>query len=113
MKVHKRPTIAGVPTTMGGLRSFVINRDRMCAGFLADPMHQCRNRYGDPHQPDDLEQLTLEHCPGVHGPADIRRDDEQHCGTLCYALNVGGTPAWARAWIRDHLRDLYPVCLAA
>lgn len=107
---RKGPTIDGRPATMGALRAHVINRDRICLGFLADPTHQCRNRYGDEHQPDDLEQLTLEHVPGVHGPEDVRRDDPAHCGTLCYFLNVGGTPVWARDFIRLRLRERYPDC---
>lgn len=98
---------------MGGLRHHVINRDRVCAGWLVDRTHQCRGKWGDEHRPDDLEQLTLEHLPGVHGPADVRRDDDAHCGTLCHLLNVGGTPASVRQFMRDRLRELYPACPGA
>lgn len=106
----KHPTIDGKPTTMGGLRAHVINRDRICLGFRFDPRHQCAGKWGDEHRPDDLEELTLEHVPGVHGPEDPRRDDPAHCVTLCHRLNVGGPSKGLRAFLRERLREMYPDC---
>jgi len=95
---------------MGELRAYVIARDRFCLGQLFDPTHVCRDKWGDPHRPDDREELTLEHVPSVHGSEDVRRDDEAHCVALCSSLNVGGTPATVRAFARARLREKYPEC---
>lgn len=103
-------TVEGKRATMGQLRAYVIARDRFCLGFLFDPTHECAGRWGRPHLPSDRDELTLEHVPSVHGPADVRRDDEEHCVALCAALNVGGTPATVRAFARDRLRERYPEC---
>lgn len=107
---RKTPTINGEPTTMGGLRHFVINRDGVCLGYVHDPTHQCANQWGDRHGPYDLDEMTLEHVPGVHGPTDVRRDDEAHCVTLCSRLNVGAPSHALREFLRQRLRDRYPEC---
>ena len=106
----KRPTIEGRPCTMGELRAYVILRDGICLGFLFDRTHECAGRWGGWHRPDDRDELTLEHVPGVHGPDDVRRDDEEHCVALCSSLNVGGTPATVRRFARERLRERYPDC---
>ncbi len=105
-----RATVEGRPATMGELRAYVIVRDGFCLGYLFDRTHECRGKWGGTHLPDARDELTLEHVPSVHGPEDVRRDDEEHCVALCAGLNVGGTPATVRAFARDRLREKYPDC---
>ncbi len=58
------------------LRRAILLRDRRC--FLADDEgHICRDLWGTPHAPDDLDRLTLEHVKddlmaGRRAPSDER-----------------------------------------
>lgn len=83
---------------MGGLRSFVLERDGHCLALDFDRDHVC------------VGYLTLEHVPGVHGPEDVRRDDERHCVALCLGINVRGPSKPLRINLRYRLRERYPVC---
>jgi len=103
-------SIDGRETTAGQVRLFVFRRDRSCLAFQADRKHGCTNKWNAPHQPFDWEKLTLEHVPSVHSPADVRRDDPEHCVTLCWGANVGVPSKALRAFCRDYLLDRYPTC---
>lgn len=96
---RRPPTVAGRRVPMGGLRIFVLARDRGCFA-RREPGHVCEG------------PLSLEHVLGVHSVEDPRRDDERHCTTLCLGLNGGGSIAShrLREEMRDHLRRLYPTC---
>ena len=70
----------------GALRRLVIERDRECVILLADASHVCRDRWGEPHRPDDRTKLTLEHVREHAGGK--RRDDPGWCVAVCYAANA-------------------------
>lgn len=111
--VHpKGPTIGGIPATMGELRRFVLTRDGGCVlVMLRYGGHVCRGRFDSvPYHDRDF---TLEHVVGVHGFADVRRDDEQHTVGLCYGTNIDHTSKGERERIREHLVALYPECLSS
>jgi len=84
---------------MGELREFVLDRDRACFAQLVDPTHVCQGG------------LTLEHVTQVHGVEDPRRDDERHCGVLCWGLNgISVASHELREQMRQRLRIRYPEC---
>ena len=61
-----------------------------------------------------IRDLTLQHVTSVHGPADVRRDDDAHCVSLCYRLNGGGSAPSREVQeaSRQMLRERHPACLA-
>lgn len=69
---------------MGELRREVIERDRVCVAALLDKLHMCRDRWGDPHESDETDKLTLEHVK-FDG---VRFDDDDHCVAMCNQGNV-------------------------
>jgi hypothetical protein len=83
--------------TMGGLRKWVLQRDGPCV-FAGGPRHVCS---GEP---------SLEHVPAVHGPSDVRRDDDAHTVALCLGTNLKPPSAVERAIMREYLRSLFPAC---
>ena len=72
-------------TPLGILRTEVINRDRQCVASIRDKAHECRDKWGDPHRPDALLKLTLEHVKDDRGR---RLDSPDWCIALCSDANV-------------------------
>lgn len=66
------------------LREIVIARDRQCVAYLLDRLHQCRDKWGDPHHPAEMQKLTLEHVR-LSGR---RIDQPLNCIALCSRGNV-------------------------
>jgi len=74
-------------TNRSELRALVIARDGGCILALLYPrFHQCRDRWGEPHLPDDLRKLTLEHVR--EHPGGMRRDDPGWCVAMCATANT-------------------------
>lgn len=94
--------------TRAELRAFVIARDGACLASLLDRTHQeCRDRWGDPHRPDDLRRLTLEHVR--EHPGGMRRDEPGWCVTLCHEANAvehWGSTSEHRALLNAYLRGV-------
>lgn len=72
-------------SALGELRVAVLRRDRQCVAYLLDRLHtQCRDQWGQPHAPTDIDKLTLEHVK-----QDGKRIDKPlHCIALCHGANV-------------------------
>ena len=102
--------IDGHLVSAGSVRVMVFSRDRTCLAFQADKSHGCTDTWHQPHGPADWTKLTLEHVPSVHGPSDVRRNDPEHCVTLCFGANVGIPSKVLRAFCRSYLVASYPVC---
>ena len=95
----------------------VVQRDG-CLMARFDRSHECRDQWGDPHGPWDLEKLTVEHVwmdseklPGHFYAAKGKKapDTEFTLVGLCGYLNGGGmrTPtAEFREFARAHLVKL-------
>lgn len=71
---------------MAELRSEVIYRDGACVASLLDRSHECRDRWGRPHRPDELDSLTLGHVR--EEPGGMRRDEPGWCIAQCWASNA-------------------------
>jgi hypothetical protein len=102
--------IDGKLASAGDVRLLVFRRDRTCLAYQLNRYHGCVNRWDAPHGQGDWSQLTLEHVPSVHGPEDVRRNDPEHCVTLCWGSNVGVPSKELRTFCREKLREKYPEC---
>jgi hypothetical protein len=85
------------------LREAVIRRDRACLLWLLDATHQCRDQWGEPHQPTALDRLTLEHVR--EHPGGQRRDSEGWCVAMCHVGNIehAGSTTETRRRLNDYL----------
>lgn len=103
--------LAGKVVPVSRVRDEVFRRDRDC--LLAVYESTYKVPHAQRHVCNFHLHKTLEHVTGVHGAADVRRDDERHTVALCLAVN-GGTmrlaPHEAREWFREGLRMRYPSC---
>lgn len=75
-------------------------RDKACVLWLMSKEHDCRDRFGNPHAPDDLRRMSIEHIKeslmaGKRGKLLV---------TMCGAGNVGVPSKVQREWIREYLR---------
>jgi len=71
------------------VRAQVMRRDGYCFLYRLDRYHECRNVWGDPHDPRDWSKLTLDHVKdrpmlGRRAPSDVH-----HLVAMCWAGNVG------------------------
>ena len=85
------------------LRALVIARDGGCILALIDRGHSCRDQWGEPHRPDQLDKLTLEHVR--EHPGGMRRDEPGWCVAMCHSGNVyhAGSTTEARRMINIYL----------
>lgn len=92
--------------TTAELRVRVIVRDGACILSLLDRSHSCRDQWGDPHRPDDIAKLTLEHVR--EHPGGMRRDDPGWCVAMCAEANIehAGSATEARRLINAYLRGV-------
>lgn len=73
-----------IPVTDPGLRAFVLHRDRACILSIVTRDHGCRDRWGEPHRPDEPDKLTIERVRE-------RRDDPGWLVAMCAAADVEHT----------------------
>lgn len=71
-----------------GIRAFVIFRDGVCIAALLDRSHQCRDAWGEPHDPRDLSKLTLEHVKDEPMMGRRAPSDEAHMVAMCHGGNA-------------------------
>lgn len=104
---REQPTLHGRPVAMGELRHYVIfDRDRGCVASELR-WHECRDRFGRPHDPHDLRKLELAHVParGENALGKRAPDDELHGVAECHAANANVSAAlreFERRWIELH-----------
>lgn len=91
------------------VRAAIINRDRMCFIYaFVDHAHICRDVWGDPHMPDDLLRLTVEHVKKELAMG-VRAKSRIEFGlALCHKGNVDVPSAKVREKMRERLAGLYP-----
>lgn len=80
MKRHRKPGVSAA------VRRYVLERDRRCFAQIVDAGHECRDRWGEPHRPTDLDKLTIEHVRDAAGGS--RFDDPEHLVAMCHAANA-------------------------
>lgn len=110
------PTLHGEPCTMQTLRRHVFERDQGCIArvfAIGREPHECRDKWGEPHSPLEVDRLTLAHVPerGQNGLGLKPPDDELHTVAECYGSNVLTGPGqgpthelreFERRWIAEH-----------
>lgn len=85
------------------VRELVLRRDGRCFVTRVDATHQCRDQWGVPHSPYDLDKLTLDHVKdqprmGVRAPS-----DPAHLVAMCWGANVGVPAKHVRQAERSYL----------
>ena len=88
------------------LRRAVLQRDQCCILLRLDPDHRCRDRWGEYHDPRDLDKLTIEHVKtermmGKKAPTDLA-----HLVAMCAYANVAVPSRATRDAIRQYLREV-------
>lgn len=87
------------------LRRQVLERDKGCVAALLGFRHECRDQYGVPHAPTDLERLSMEHVHEGYGLMGRRApDDLEHLVALCHRLNLQPPSKAMRLEFRLHLK---------
>jgi len=85
------------------VRAAVLRRDGQCVAAKYELGHACRDQWGTPHRPDDLDKLTLDHVHEGYGMLGKRApSDMGHLISACWAAHLGGwtTTKQHRALIR-------------
>lgn len=90
------------------LHEAVLRRDGICFVARLDPVHLCRDRWGQPHAARVLRLLTMDHVKehprlGRRAPSDLA-----HLVAMCWGANVGVPSKEVRAAERAYLAQLYP-----
>ena len=85
------------------LRWEVFSRDGGCILAKLQPGHQCRDRWGQPHAPNNFDVLSIEHIKLELGMSVPRIHDLQHCVTLCAFTNGKPPSKEERALMRAYL----------
>jgi hypothetical protein len=81
----------------------VIMRDRACVLSFLERGHECRDIFGDPHRPDDVGRLTLEHVKSELRMGRRAESDLAHLVLLCGAANNRPPSKVQRALFREYL----------
>ena len=88
------------------LRHAVLRRDGCCILLRLDPDHRCRDRWGEYHDPRDLDKLTLEHVKLEPMMGKKAPDDMAHLVALCGYANVAVPSRAMRDGMRQYLREV-------
>lgn len=71
------------------LHDYILHRDGACVAWLLAPKsHQCRDKWGEPHDPRDLSRLTLEHVKDEPMMGKRAPSDEAHLVAMCHSGNA-------------------------
>jgi hypothetical protein len=91
------------------LAHYIFRRDRICIARRKEgSAHICRTRFGDVHEPDDWDYLTLEHVK-LELRAGKRAEPTKRTLTLaCGWANNEGWCSANRIWVRDYIYDEEP-----
>jgi hypothetical protein len=82
-------------------------RDGQCVLARLDPMHHCRDQWGEPHSPYDLGRCTLEHVKTELRMGKRAPSDPAHLVTLCGYANIMRVPTKAqREMFRAYLASV-------
>lgn len=87
------------------VRSMVILRDGTCILYRLDLAHICRDKWGEQHNPHDLERLTIEHVKDQPRMGKRAPSDPGHLVAMCWQGNVGVPSKTQRAAIRAYLES--------
>lgn len=113
--VRRHPLKSKAPTTIPTVeRAAVIVRDRVCFLTRLGP-HECRDRWGMPHAPDDYAKMTCDHVSRWPGGMKGKRPEHKRewLVLMCWGANVGVPSKAIRNAERSYLRELYPEAWAA
>jgi hypothetical protein len=90
------------------VREEVLRRDRRCFLSRIEPSHQCRDAWGTPHSPFDLDRCTLDHVKREARMGRRAPSDPAHLLAMCASANVGVPSKAVREAERSYLAELYP-----
>jgi len=84
----------------------VLRRDGACVLWQLDRDHLCKDAWGTPHKPTDLDRLTMEHVKDELAMGKRAPSDPQHLVALCAHANIGVPSKAQRALLRQYLREV-------
>ena len=91
------------------LADYIARRDKGCVLAMLVPGHHCRDRWGQPHLPDDLDKLTLEHVKDSARMGKRAESDAAHLVLVCHHSNAFSVETSKyRAEIRAYLDQHEP-----
>jgi hypothetical protein len=88
------------------VREAVLRRDQMCVLWQLEVSHECKDAWGNYHNPGDLDRLTLEHVKDELAMGKRAPSDPQHLVALCAHANIGVPSKAQRAMLRQYLREV-------
>ena len=93
-------------TVSRAVHDLVIARDKRCALDIVCRGHNCRDCWGDPHPPDDVAKLSIEHVR--EHPGGMRRDDPGWLVAMCAEANIehAGSTTEARRLLNAYLAGI-------
>ena len=87
-------------------RADVFSRDKGCVLFWMEPGHECRDRFGNRHSPDDFGRLTLEHVKRDLRAGKRAESTPDRMVTLCGSANARPPSRVQRALFREYLEGV-------
>lgn len=89
------------------IRAAVLERDGRCIRSRMDSGHECRDIFGNPHDPRRLDLLQLDHIQEGYGRMGKRApSDPAHLVTLCWSAHLGGWATANRPALRAYLAEV-------
>ena len=85
------------------VRAAVFARDGECLLHKVDPEHACRDAWGNPHSPYEVERCSVEHVKDQPRMGKRAPSDASHLVALCHAANVAVPSKAAREFFRAYL----------
>lgn len=106
---YRRDPELSSPKCPPEIHAAVLDRDKVCFMYRLDSTHQCRDRFGNPHRPDDRRLLTVD---GVkrHPRLGVRADHRYvwFLVAMCGYENNRPPSADTRRLERSYLTKHYP-----
>lgn len=90
------------------LHDYIIRRDRTCIAARYDPEHDCRDRFGNRHLPNDAKRLTLDHVHDEATAGKRAKSDKYHLVAACGWANIEGWCSANRDIERMYLAEKEP-----
>lgn len=88
------------------VRAFVLRRDGECLAHKFDASHVCRDIWGTPHSPYDMDKCSLEHVKSELRLGRRAESDPAHLVALCAAANIGVPSKALRTYMRAYLASV-------
>lgn len=87
-------------------RADVFSRDKGCVLFWLEPGHECKDQWGNRHDPGDLARLSIEHVKPQLMAGKRAPSTPDHLVALCMAANLRPPTKAQRVLMREYLAGI-------